>query len=413
MAATCSCPTSRLGVTEQDVVANHVGAPMLVPPIQGVTPEEMNRRFKDMPYAADLLNAITEKWRAERETYPGWLVCPAEMRSTLRHATGDVTLSHQVFEHLPADRRSRVIYELTWRLDKTFLPFPDFVADLMRDHALPRPMSGLSKDEHLDLAILALRAAREEGNQKRFDEIAQGLAEHAEEGGEHRAALAYQKALWAWNRLDLAELSKRVAEIEGPDPVWKLRQAALYSALGQFEKTEALITESLNLLRQRQQRDRASLWILSRRAWAEFLARAAELGVGFGRRKKGSEFGRDRDWPLEFKAAKCDPWDELHTLESAVHREVREQSEQTFDLKPHFDAGTFTEKGSGLHFRSWTLSSPDYELDRLCEDVGLPIGLENLDIRRGYTKDALAVHFEATVAAPRLNPNRKMRSPSR
>ena len=56
-------------------------------PFAAKTQEEHERAFKDVDYAASLLDKAAEIWRTERESYPGWLVCPHGIRERLYYAT--------------------------------------------------------------------------------------------------------------------------------------------------------------------------------------------------------------------------------------------------------------------------------------------------------------------------------------
>jgi hypothetical protein len=365
---------------------------------QPKTIEDMQRRFSDKPYAAALLDAAATRWQTERECYPGWIVCPYGKRGDLRRGTDATPMpSAEIMAHISQDRRARVLYELTWRFDTAFWPIPQSLFDLFSEIAEPKDGSGLSKDEHLAVAIILLRTARENGDQQRFDQLAQLVEKYSEPGTDFRAALSYQKSLWSRDRLDFLNLSKELQQVAGLDPIWSLRRAGLHCELGEYSKANDFIMAALNDLRARQQRDRNSLWVLSRRAWAQFLDEAADMGarfVGIQRTKK--IVGRE-DWPLEFRAAKSDPWDELKNVEDAIEAAQRNEADKTFDPKVHFDAGTYTEQGEGIHFQSWTVESPSYALDRLADDAGIPIDFGWVTVLRAPSRTSVALQFQPTV----------------
>ena len=172
----------------------------------------------------------------------------------------------------------------------------------------------------------------------------------------------------------------------------------MHCELAEYERAKEQIATALNDLRERQRRDRKSLWILSRRAWAQFLDRAAEMGTPITQAKAPRKTGAwYEDWPLEFKAAKSDPWDELNHVEEGLAEARRKKSEKTFDVKPHFDAGTYTEQGNGTHFQSWTVVPPNYTLHRLVEAVGIPIEFGWATVLKKATRDAVALEFEPST----------------
>ena len=180
---------------------------------------------------------------------------------------GTPILSAEILAHISPDRRARVLYELAWRLDMAFTPIPNSLAALFLDGAEPKSMSGLSKDEHLSIAAILLRTARESGDQGRFDQLVQLIERYAEAGDDFAGAVSYQKCLWYRDRLDFFNLSKELQQLAGADPIWLLRRAGLHCELAEYDKADVIIAAALSDLRNRQQRDRNSLWVLSRRAW--------------------------------------------------------------------------------------------------------------------------------------------------
>jgi len=377
----------------------HAWTPEQPMALQPTTPDEFQRRYRDMPYAAGLLDAAAQRWQPERERYPGWIVCPHEKRDELRSGTDISPMpSSEILGHIDPRRRPRILYELAWRFDTAFWPIPDFLFGLFHEVAAPTPDSGLSTNEHLDIATIVLRTARENGDRDQFDQLIRLIEQHSETGSDYRAAVAYQKCLWSRDRLDFLNLSKELQQLDGTDPVWGLRRAGLHCELAEYDKADSVIAATLNELRKRQQLDRKSLWLLSRRAWAQFLDRAADMGTRIGRGGHPKKEPRYEDWSLEFKAAKCDPWDELKHVEEAIEKAHREQSEKTFDPKVHFDAGTYTEQGAGIHFQSWAVAVPSYALDRLADAVGLPIAFGWVNILSAASRDAVSLEFKPSEA---------------
>jgi hypothetical protein len=338
------------------------------------SPDEFVRRHKDKKYAASLLDAAAHTWQSEREKYPGWVACPRAKRGPLRYATDSVPMpSSEILANLTVERGARILYELIWRFDTSFWPIPDELRALVQDAVVSSPRSGLTLSERLYAAVVLLRATRENNDASNFNILAKLIEEQSDGDADILAEVAYQKCLWSRDKLDFVSLSKELQQLGGLDPVWGLRRAGLYCELGEFAKAESLVTASLNELRQRQQRDRRSLWILSRRAWAQFLDRAADTGMSLGVSVKRAGTTRGRDWPLEFKETKSDPWDELDSVEDEVDIAHRERNKNSFDPKIHFDAGTYTESGTGLKFQSSSVVSPAYALDRLSEAVGIAL----------------------------------------
>jgi hypothetical protein len=137
--------------------------------------------------------------------------------------------------------------------------------------------------------------------------------------------------------------------------------------------------------------------VLSRRAWAQLLDKAADQGARFAGVQRAKKTDRREDWPLEFKAANCDPWDELNNVEDAVESAHRKEVDKTFDPIVHFDAGTYTEQGDGLHFQSWTVETPSYALDRLADEAGIPIDFGWVSVLRAPSRVSVTLQFRPTI----------------
>jgi hypothetical protein len=136
--------------------------PQQDPDPKSATPDEFQRRHHDKAYGASLLDAAAKRWQSEREGYPSWMVCPYEKRDLLRHCTDLSPIpSVEILEHIDPKRRARVLYELAWRFDTGFWPIPEQLFSIFQGIAAPAPDSGLSKNEHLEVATILLRTSRE------------------------------------------------------------------------------------------------------------------------------------------------------------------------------------------------------------------------------------------------------------
>jgi hypothetical protein len=176
------------------------------------------------------------------------------------------------------------------------------------------------------------------------------------------------------------------------DPAWRLRQASLHCERGEFSEASRLIGEALNELNKRQRENRASLWVRSRRAWAQYLARATRLDR-FG---AGAEDG----WPLEFQEARCDPRQEIEAIEGETQKALRERREEEVAVVPLFKPGHYKDSSQTVRFRSSTVVDPAETLDHLAEVVGLPIRMAHVSLLGTIAKDTAELAFDP--AAPSL-----------
>lgn len=352
-----------------------------------LTATDHDRLFKDKAFAAEKLLETMARWREERLSYPGWLICPHHTRARLRQDMATIFTRKDVLDHLSPTDRAYALFETAWRSEKLFLPVQPYLFDSMLA-AFDDDLSGLSSAHRLHLGLILLRLAREEEKQDEFTRIASALHHLGADDTDAQAAVAYQTCLQLLNQIRYSDIRNYVDAINGADPVWKMRQAGIRAEVGEIESATALIVDAAAELRSKQQRDRRSIWVLSRRAWADYLERAVEHRVSSrsGERKWA-------EWPLYYKAAKCDPWDELESSDRGIEEERREDERDAFDVKPHFDAGTFFEAGGRTRMRS---SSAAYEFIRLAEDAGLPFVLDSVQLAAAYARKALPLVFEPT-----------------
>lgn len=360
---------------------------------QPATSDEWDRRHRDDEYAASVLDQAAERWRADRETYPGWLICPPNRRLEIRLATDAVVGPNESrLAKLTPERRARVLYELAWRYRTALWPVDDHLAELLATIADPVEACGLAKREQLEVAALLLRRARVAGQDDVFDRWASVLEAHAEPGTDLRAEAAYQRALLARDRLDFPNLINGAEHIlTGRDPVWRLRMAALHCERGDFTESRRLIGEALKELEERQRDDRRSLWIRSRRAWAFWLGRAARL----------DSLDRDveRSWPLEFREARSDPWEEIQGVRNDLQEALRKRAEDEVTVVPAFRPGHYRDRSKTVRFQSATVVNPHDTLSALAEIAGLPIRMDYVDLISASTRDGLDLVYDPDDAS--------------
>lgn len=352
--------------------------------------EDRQQQRADPAYAASLLEKVAEVWRSDRQGYPGWLVCPPKWRARLRHRTTHAPwLLGAALDALEPERRATILYELAWRHRTAFWPIDDGLVERFAEAADPARPCGLAKRQQLEIAALLLEAARRSGDDDALGRWAGILEVHARPGSDLRADAAYQRLLRARDGLDFAEVSQKAPTLQGQDPVWRLRRAALHCECGEFAEAERLIAEALADLRERQRNDRASLWVRSRRAWAQWLA----LAVQRSRRRAVEQ----DNWPSEFRDADCDPWQEVERLERAVADALREQLEKAPVIVPAFSAGLHNDRSRVIRFQTSTQVGLSATLACLLDTVGVPMRLDGVNLLGAVAKNAADLEFEPTL----------------
>jgi hypothetical protein len=350
---------------------------------------DIRRLQSDPDYAASMVDQIARSvWVRDRQTYPGWLLCPAGTREAVRTNTQSVLpLNTAWIEKLPTDRRAEILYELTWRhavshwpIDIQLMPFLEKVAD-------PGEPCGLEKRHQLEIATALLATAGQLGDNNAFARWAGVLNSHAEPGSDLYAELIYQRCLRARDCLDFKTLSQELENVSGPDPVWYLRRASLLAELGAFTQAGRLINEARMDLEKRQRGDRNSLWVRSRRAWAEWLTPAVRRDPFVG--------ATDR-LPLEFQEARCDPNDEINLIREQSADELRRRNEEAVAVVPSFEPGSYREPRNAIRLRSPAFVTSIDRLRQLMERAGLPLRLNLYDMIGKSADDATELAFEPT-----------------
>jgi hypothetical protein len=352
-------------------------------------PDESQRRFKDDDYAASLLDQAAKIWRADRDSYPGWLVCPARLREQLRHSTHHFGLLRQSsLDKLSPLRRAEILYELAWRHATAFWPIDANLARFLAAIIDPPPVD-LERRMELGIAIALLRNARLSQDEDAFSRWAAYVEARVAPETDLVAEVAYQRCLNARDHLDLATLANNLNKIEGPDPIWRLRRASIHCEIGEFARASKLISEAVAELDNRQRRDRRSLWVRSRRAWVEWLAPAIRSDRFDGR-------GNTR-WPLEFKEARCDPESEIDCIANAAATDLRKQREEEVPVVPLFEPGHYRDPTRTVRLQSDAVVSSINTLDQLMESVGLPVRLHHYGFVGSAARNAAELDFQPSV----------------
>ncbi len=325
-------------------------------------PEQLAERFAKVP----------DEWAEARRSYPGWAVCPREVRDELRRHTYDWLANSKVVESANPLLRGRFAYEATWRIETALLPVTGYENLLVR--ILDDPSSWENLIERDFVITVLLRSARETRDEESFRRWSSEIESRREQNPEAASFLSYERALWARDGLDFVELQSLVPAIDGKDPLWRLRKASLYAELGEFEAAKSLAKESLAESRNQYLRDRDSIWALSRVAWTRNVARQY--------RNWNESFEASRDdmdissLDLRLHETKCEPWDWIRGLDELIAKSLGELEDTSESVDLQFEAGTYRERGNILHFGSW-IGQPLFDCFRLSDVIGFPSRTNN------------------------------------
>ena len=344
------------------------GDPRAVPPLMA-----------DTASAAALLEKLAAVWNSDMSNCPDWLVMPKVKRLAVNSGTlcaprGFVKALTSV---IPSTRAA-LLKRSAWRDAVTLEPLDDDVEAAIADLVVQE--GDLPVGDRLVFLRTLLREARQGRNEIRFREIDVLLAAAAPVGSDAHADLVAQRLLWARDGLDLASVSSGLSVLEGPDPVWRLLRAALHCECGETELARPLVTEACTDLADRQRRDPRSMWVASRRAWADVFGRALRLS---------------ETWIWEPRAASNDVLsgydadDEIDLLYRELRATRLRRIEEPHGYQPRFGPGAYQDHGRTVTFRSAALGYEAETVFRLADSACLPLRIKNVDVLVSLARDAL------------------------
>lgn len=120
---------------------------------------------------------------------------------------------------------------------------------------------------------------------------------------------------------------------------------------------------ALKDIRRRRARDRGSVWLLSREAWAHLVVRHGWYDL------PEPEGDRD-DWPTKYGEINCDPWDEFTHFDRLVQEEGRGRYGEQLENERPFEPGIRVHEPGDKEWTSSARVRPFDELSRAMDRVG-------------------------------------------
>ncbi|MDH6231609.1 hypothetical protein M2281_002207 [Mesorhizobium soli] len=325
---------------------------------------------KDSEAKVSLLTSI---WRQDRERHPGWLVTPYYQRYRNRFGIQNTfqLLANELPNVTPATRAS-MLFEVVWRWNTLYWTLPPFLEEIAEKALSSEEDSRLPQDHRALLHMSLVREARQRRDWSAFEKRIERL--NSLPGEDAKNACVYEACLRARDELNYRYLLENAPLLDGHDPIWMLRRAALLAEILQTEAAARAAQAAYKEIRRRRSQDRRSLWLLSREAWASFMMRSAWPAL----RTATSQSDRP-DWPLAYKGADADPWDELSSITDSLAEIDRKRRTEEGEKQPLFDPGVYR-INSGVRFVSNAVPQPYEQLVYLSEHVGLPLRLGHSEI---------------------------------
>ena len=352
---------------------------------------------------------VIERWRFERDRYPGWLIPTNEMRSSLWHETRErITPLITFAENWPAADRLLLFREINWRLEVSMIPlfsewitpFESAVNDLFLtlNDGIPKTPSvkatssiNVSETEvaeaWLEIAFALLREAREDYHSERWNAFNEKIGQVVGNYPQFTDRNNYEQALWRMWNIERSEARDVLAKWS-PSPrsplavMWK---AGLLAELDDLAEARSLLRTALREIRKSlHNSQRRNIDLLSLEGWCTYLLFAVAHGLDSSEGWQLHEEFSER-WQ-ELKARDCAPWpvkqyfDEILSKSPPVPKKAKQ-------IIRDFDPGrrTVTHYLGGLGIEPWL---PAFACIRLYEQVGIPLRLPFFDLSGSALRNA-------------------------
>ena len=351
---------------------------------------------------------LVEIWSAQRRQYPGWMVLPEDLRSSLWFETSNWVRDPPSPDVLPAVLDLKFAFELVWRMDRCLCPIFDNQVSFLKA-TLARYWPATNADASLEslalngnavdgpgltldairhrchyLILVMLRHYREEGLSAEWDDACKTIqAVLPTLSPEHAARFHYERALFALFALNLEQLKTHLAAWPRNDalPFWTGKKAGLLAEIGRLDEARHILEQSLDTIRLKLNLTptRADYTLVSQESFVMYLLQAVRQASMLGAPDQSDTRRQRRDFRERWhvlKQYKCDPWQEIETFEHKLQRPPTTTPGVT--EKFTFDIGRFVQTH---HMRSWNGEAlTAYNFLRFCEDAGIPFRVSNCTI---------------------------------
>ncbi len=235
------------------------------------------------------IQKITDEWKRQRQSYPGWLILPHSNRENLWQFT------NAWLNYLPDTENSHLgldiqyAFELIWRLERCLQPIFDNIAEFcekilekycpFKNENFPAKCQiDLGDDTFQDLpwndfrqawlaiALAMLRFYREEGRLEKWKEAEirlKTISDHL--SAEQKEFLNYEGFLFSLFTLDLPNAKQRLENWRPNEtqPYWMTKRATAFAEIGQLNDIDEQIRLALVETRKKSNDEHASSGYLS------------------------------------------------------------------------------------------------------------------------------------------------------
>ena len=290
------------------------------------------------PKKIDASQNIDEKllaMREDRESYPGWLVCPSIHRSNLLGQCND-------FQAVQMELDEQTLYELAWRRNITFSGINTWLVNRLLPICDPSVPNSLTQKQQMEVSLWLLKNTSIIPNIDIEQKTTEILNKYSKFWPESDNELVYHQALSARDQLNYPQLELLIEKLEENEPVWMLRKASLLSDLSRFDEGGELINKAYRELLKQHRRDPNSIFILSRLAIADWL----NTGIRWKMREK---YVSEKYSPYQ-----CDSWSHIQSLKEQISKQSQKQQDQQDQqgIELRFEPGQYKKNSDLVSFNN-------------------------------------------------------------
>ena len=330
-------------------------------------------RSEDSQVSVEAVREVVRIWSHNRRLYPGWLMAPIEIRSSIVSRTREChSYILQSMDELSPTERINAMRELIWRYEITLQPLtPEIVAvayDVLamfncedrtvEGHRQPDAPWSAIREAWRETALALVTYERFQLNRERFIQGVAALDGFLADDPDVEHRLQHERCLWSALSLDFEGLNQLLVNwnTDNGDPMWVLRKAALLAELGSNEQVSTLRDLALADVERFPEDDR-SVTRSSREGWGSWSK------INFA-----NQSNVVNHWN-ELASRKCDAHAELTSIKTALSGSAGESDGPDFD-------------GRVIHRRQIIFSNADstapaHRAIRITEIAGLALATRN------------------------------------
>ncbi len=333
--------------------------------------EELNKTTPDSSYATRLLERQLTALETNRTSYPGWLVSPTMKRWKLQTQINNPYPTLENVAGMELNSRAKLLYEIVWRHSLTYELVPLWLIKELLFICDPAKHCVLTKKQQLEVALLVTKSAHwfDDTEFRSIEQTTSAILEkNTKYWPESSNEVAYHNAIIARDKFNYLALEKNIEEITTTDSTWKLKKAALFAEIGQFDKGQELVAKAYRELLVQYRQNRNSIYVLSRLAWAHWLINGIELLT------PGKEF---KAFPSTYQNQKCNPSDHIEHIKSRISASLDEQRDQQ-GIQPSFEPGRYKDNSNSVTYSNEI--HPLLLLEGISNTVGVPLRWNSMNI---------------------------------